>query len=469
MDTKQTPLSESDWETLFKFLDNDQQIYVIKGSAGTGKSTAIREIVEKIANVFVCAFTNKAAMVLQRKGIPAVTIHNAFYISKPTGKTKTVQIPVLDPSTHRPSRAADGTFVMIEKEEPIFDYVFDVTAPFRKTFSRDKLVDDRYTAICIIDESSMIPSVIWDKLSTFPDKIIIVGDDKQLEPVETELDNMIKNKQDVTKIEPFRALFSKITADTTLSTVYRTDEQSILDLANSISKNNGIVPYPLNNQAVVCRKLTNCDDPLHDKVFVGTVEQTDGIDSVVISWTNAGCAYLNSRIRKSRFGEQYQNEPQQRNILPRVGDVLYVDKKYTKLVETSNETFERTIITKGDTLIIEKLDDNDISLKDGICMATVRSSTGEVFEDLFIRLDFCGYKKSYKLNCVATLSCVYGYAITCHKSQGSEYDYVTVIDDLVGAVDRAKWYYTAVTRSRHQVTILKIPQFYKIISGEDSI
>ena len=41
----------------------------------------------------------------------------------------------------------------------------------------------------------------------------------------------------------------------------------------------------------------------------------------------------------------------------------------------------------------------------------------------------------------------YGYAITVHKSQGSEWDNVIVIDQSCPAWDAVKWRYTAITRA----------------------
>lgn len=44
--------------------------------------------------------------------------------------------------------------------------------------------------------------------------------------------------------------------------------------------------------------------------------------------------------------------------------------------------------------------------------------------------------------------CDFGYCITCHKSQGSEWDHVLVVDEWLGrAWDMARWRYTAVTRA----------------------
>lgn len=52
----------------------------------------------------------------------------------------------------------------------------------------------------------------------------------------------------------------------------------------------------------------------------------------------------------------------------------------------------------------------------------------------------------------------YGYAITCHTSQGSSFDYVVIhIDDIPHFIDsetRRKWTYTAVSRARKGIVIV---------------
>jgi exodeoxyribonuclease-5 len=51
---------------------------------------------------------------------------------------------------------------------------------------------------------------------------------------------------------------------------------------------------------------------------------------------------------------------------------------------------------------------------------------------------------------------VWGYAITCHKSQGSQWENVIVYDDGLSrtAEDRARWLYTAITRAERGLVIL---------------
>lgn len=55
-------------------------IQTLGGYAGTGKTTAIRTLLQRLPKFAVCAFTGKAAQVLVRKGIPAKTIHSLIYI-----------------------------------------------------------------------------------------------------------------------------------------------------------------------------------------------------------------------------------------------------------------------------------------------------------------------------------------------------------------------------------------------------
>ena len=52
---------------------------------------------------------------------------------------------------------------------------------------------------------------------------------------------------------------------------------------------------------------------------------------------------------------------------------------------------------------------------------------------------------------------VWGYAITCHKSQGSQWENVIVFDDKFGHSKpeiRARWLYTAITRAEKGLVIL---------------
>jgi exodeoxyribonuclease-5 len=50
----------------------------------------------------------------------------------------------------------------------------------------------------------------------------------------------------------------------------------------------------------------------------------------------------------------------------------------------------------------------------------------------------------------------WGYAITCHKAQGSQFPTAVVLDEGFGSspVDRNRWLYTAITRAEWGLVIL---------------
>lgn len=73
---------------------------------------------------------------------------------------------------------------------------------------------------------------------------------------------------------------------------------------------------------------------------------------------------------------------------------------------------------------------------------------------------FRGEEKPLKRHLNAIDRFDYAYAITCHKSQGSEFGSVLIYDQPVGRTDRdrARWRYTAITRGKNKVTLVKPTQ-----------
>ena len=49
----------------------------------------------------------------------------------------------------------------------------------------------------------------------------------------------------------------------------------------------------------------------------------------------------------------------------------------------------------------------------------------------------------------------YGYCITCHKSQGSEYNKLLVFEEHLKGGDHARWLYTAATRAKEKLVIVR--------------
>ena len=50
----------------------------------------------------------------------------------------------------------------------------------------------------------------------------------------------------------------------------------------------------------------------------------------------------------------------------------------------------------------------------------------------------------------------FAYAVTCHKAQGSEFDFVIVFDESwVFGEEQARWLYTAITRAKEKLIIIR--------------
>ena len=70
-------------------------------------------------------------------------------------------------------------------------------------------------------------------------------------------------------------------------------------------------------------------------------------------------------------------------------------------------------------------------------------------------------KNNYYFNKNVTIS-TFGYAISCHKAQGQEWDNVYIDAHFLMPVwNQAKWFYTAITRAKNKVEIT-INKYLKI-------
>lgn len=154
-----------------EFLNNAGRFSLIKGSAGTGKTTLVREFAKRKSSVIATAPTHKAVNVLSGKlKCPSKTIHSYLGLKRKLVKHK-------------------------------YEYQFDPTHTFE------------FYDHLIIDESSMLNSYQLKIIMEYvpkKTKIIFVGDGKQLNPVgetnspvfysnipEFELTDIIRHQNDI--------------------------------------------------------------------------------------------------------------------------------------------------------------------------------------------------------------------------------------------------------------------------------
>ncbi len=141
------PLSDEQHRAASRLLSFPKRVQTLGGFAGTGKTTVIRYLKEKLPDFAVCAFTGKAANVLRRKGMDASTIHSLIYAVLEQSRIDTKGKPYVD----------------------------------RQWLRRDVHTLDLDGFI--VDEASMVNRQIYDDLMSYKLPIIFVGDHGQLEPV----------------------------------------------------------------------------------------------------------------------------------------------------------------------------------------------------------------------------------------------------------------------------------------------
>jgi len=472
-------------DKIIDFLESDTNIFILQGYAGTGKTTLIKGVVnflEQSNKQFnVMAPTGRAAKILRDKTGFGKTIHSSIY------KLKDLK------SVNSESK---------ELAEHSVKYFFPID------------LENQDERILIIDEASMISSresknelfdfgtnILLDDLLTHTfqtnknNKIIFVGDPAQLPPVGD-------NQSKALDASSFTELgYSCVAAQ--LTQVMRQDDNLILDNATTIrglleeSQRNAI-ELQYDNDSFV--KLETYD--IIEK-YIQLFPNPEIGDGVIISFSNAQCYHYNFAIRELLF-------PNTKEIVE--GDIIMINNnnQYTyetqlfngdlaKVVHVSNQVEEQSApvyIERNNKNVQEiiklkfrKIEfrlphfDEEIScyIIDDLLNSIDRDLTMDMTKMLYINFvmrfnqeqerrkeiglqTFKVGSKEFKDELMKdpyynALRVKYGYAITCHKSQGGEWDKVFI--DYSGRTGLSnevlRWSYTATTRGVNTVFAINPP------------
>lgn len=249
--------------------------------------------------------------------------------------------------------------------------------------------------LIIIDEASMISTDIYNDLLSFSKKYLFVGDPGQLEPV-GDNPNLMQSPH------------------FTLSTIHRQAAESpIITLANNVRKGSSL-PLQQVPSLTVRRKTISSPEFL-------------AADQVIVA-LNRTRQTFNDKIRIFLK-------------LPK-GEVVIGDK----LICLRNAP--NFGVYNGSILFVEAIKSKDFITY----LAQVRNESGLKFDVPIWKEPFKWEKPETEPRIPRdTIYCDYGYAITCHKSQGSEWDKVLVWDESCSAWDMKRWRYTAITRAAKEL------------------
>ena len=398
-----------DWvDTVYKSTSSTQfsNILTVGGYAGTGKTTLISKVRRDLGSrlkIAFCAYTGKAASVLRKK----LSDQNAIYSEDYCGTIhRLIYRPIVDEATNE--------IIRWEKNSHI-DY-----------------------DIIICDEASMVGEEIFNDLRSFEIPILAVGDHGQLPPVDSSM-NLMANP------------------DIRLEKIHRTVEGSEIIKLSLLARNEGYIPFNKFSNEVM-------------KVYPNDPEITnfmrdsgDFSNSVVLCGFNTTRVSLNAKIRKFRnlhgihphIGERViclknNNDATPSPIYNGVCGPVYYFKTYTKYCyaeididgsdrykgKISGNAFNTPKPKLNEYILVSKNENRDIDLDNYVKTGYFnKNSVRKKYLDVFD----------------------YGYCLTVHKSQGSEWDRVMVIEEpcsyWTGELWN-RWLYTAVTRSKNKLLIV---------------
>lgn len=463
-------------EKLYAFLESDERVFILQGYAGSGKTTLLKGFVEYLQSLEkeykLLAPTGRAAMILSHKtGVQASTIHRCIY------------------DMDKLQEKQDGTSFK-------FFYGFKVNR-------------DSTRCVYLVDEASMVSDVFNDdEFFTFGSgsllkdlvnyaitrdsnrKIIFVGDDAQLPPV-------YMNFSPALDARYLSEKYQLQTQEITLSQVVRQGQESgILESAtkirNAIAANIFNV-FEINYGKGDTHKFSP-EDFLERYVEVakkGGIQQT-----IVITHSNRQALEYNQLIRQRRYVDKfYQVQKEDWLMITRNnynGPVELFNGTFARVVEVGGISYEVSprFIVEGGKTVQRKLVFRDVlvevavingskhQLKTTLLDNFLTAEDGRLhpFDQRALYIDFkermrkqgikpgkATFRKELKNDLYFNaLQAKYGYAITCHKSQGGEWENTFVdFKVYIGKLSKGffRWAYTAITRSSKQLLCIDAPQY----------
>lgn len=463
------------FEQVKAFIKSDASVFILRGYAGTGKTTMVKVIADFIAQnheVALMAPTGRAARVLSAKtGYEAVTIHKAIY-----AKACLVSKNVKD----------------------IADSEFKFVFPIRGS-------EHAGNVVAIVDESSMVCSrkiehelfvygtdnLLQDLLTyirpNFGGKVIFVGDPAQLPPVGEPVSNALR-------AEYFKEKGLKV-VEAELTEVLRQKGDSIIlknammirDLLNSKKRNQLIFEEKKGDVEVIP------SEHLLDS-YIDYRKKSGKHDSVIICYSNKSANKYNKDIRVALYGDDIpicekdilmitQNNyminrmngefipilsvgartQQSAPVFSQVGGIKkrivvtlnFVQVTVPVLVKDSEgheQEFPMQCMLLEDLLTSDKpsltIDENR-ALYINFCMRHPQLKQGtEAFAEALLKDTYYN-----------AIRAKYGYSVTGHKCQGGEWGKVFV--DYSGRTglndDSLRWAYTATTRAQKTLYVSNLP------------
>jgi exodeoxyribonuclease-5 len=419
--------------------------FILGGYAGTGKSTILPLFVDRIGlnpdNIEFCAPTGKAAKVMTEKlkayGISkrARTIHSLIYRPKAL-RAEVLEKNLSDLKGQRDNvlqRLHETGIVDWQKDERLIeiDHAIKITEKdLDKAYDRGEGPqfqlnpdgDLSKAKLCVVDEISMVGETIADDMRSFGVPIFGMGDPGQLPPVG----------------EP--AGFLNRDPDFFLTEIHRQAADNPIIRISAMIRN-GEMP-----------KIGRYAGPTSDQ-WVHVVDRMK--DAATYDLDRDAQIIVGTHRKRWNVTEKLRRALGYRSTGPVAGEPLIICKNSRNIPDLVNGTFVECLSDVGD--LKEGKATVPVAIRDELGVSRDIIACQGLLEEHFLRKkNGATANKSLAFKARIEAEHVdFGWAITAHKSQGSQWGEVIVHDESgMFGEDAAKWAYTAVTRAAERLTFV---------------
>ena len=285
--------------------------------------------------------------------------------------------------------------------------------------------------VVVVDEISMLPKDMWDLLLSYDVYVIACGDPGQLPPVSKDQDNSILNHPHIFLDEVMR----------------QAQESDIIRLSMDVRAG---------------KRLTPCRG--HDANVVRKKDLVDGM----YSWANQIlCATNRTRANINNFMRAAQG----RDTEPEIEDkVICLSNSWdTKSTIQQDPLVNGTIGDITDMELMTIPYRIHLDYVEAPVLITSLKTDSDFYSNVFIDYTalttgkkFFTDKQEYAIrhnkenNYPLPIEFNYGYAITTHRAQGSEWGKVLVLEEWFpnDKEEHQRWVYTAITRASSRLTLV---------------
>lgn len=468
-------LREGQQRALLRLLDfvrsSQKRVFILKGYAGTGKTTLIKSLIGELKKFntpyHMVASTGRAAKIMNNiTGNATTTVHGLIY--KYSDFNQDLETIVED-------REKTGT---------------DKSGQLMLKFEITKANNTNTAHIYIVDEASMI-SDVPDKTSSqamfgsgrllhdlleydVNGKFVFVGDTCQLPPISQKTSPALTGTY-------LKSTFNISAEEAELTEIIRQNKDNDIVLAAQKLRKLYFNPqpwkwakFPLKD----CKNIRMLGSQAElIQLYIKDLKAHGYNASTLICTTNRQCDILTNIIRpalginKLTLATDDLLLVTQNNCISGLmnGDLVKITEIGDTVIRRAGLTFLTVSVTElftnkaySQLIITDIIYSNQINLS--------QEQQKELFIDFYIRMKKEGIKQNsdtFRSRMMSdpylnALRCVYGYAITCHKSQGGEWNNVYLDIPRNFALQPKpfvyQWMYTAITRAKKNLFV--VDDFY---------